>query len=85
MTTYKHMRTGRVITESEYIRLHSYEQREYTYNGNSTTTTSDSSGDFLMSAAIGAATDNALIGGLLGGDMAGGIIGDLLSGDGLFD
>lgn len=84
MTTYKHMRTGRLITESEYRGLPSYEQREYSYNGTSSST-SNSSGDFLMSAAIGAATDSALLGGLLGGDMAGGIVGDLLSGDGLFD
>lgn len=40
--------------------------------------------DFLISLAIGAATDSALLGGLLGGDMAGGIIGDMLDGD-LFD
>lgn len=82
MATYKHMRTGRVITESDYRRLSSYDQREYSYNGSSS---SDSSGDFLTSAAIGYATDNALLGGILGGDMAGGIVGDLLSGDGLFD
>ena len=83
MTTYKHMRTGRVITESEYRRLLSYEQREYSYNGSSST--SNSSGDFLTSVAIGAATDNDLLGGILGGDMAGGIVGDFLGGDGLFD
>ncbi|MCK9458179.1 MAG: hypothetical protein M0R80_00690 [Proteobacteria bacterium] len=39
----------------------------------------DNSDDFLLSAAIGYATDSALLGGLLGGDMVGGIIGDLLS------
>lgn len=39
----------------------------------------DDSGDFLMSLAIGAATDSALLGGLLGGDMTGAIVGDLLS------
>jgi hypothetical protein len=47
MSTYKHMRTGRVITESEYRRLLSYEQREYSYNGSSSST-SNSSGDFLQ-------------------------------------
>lgn len=83
MTTYKHMRTGRVITESDYRRLSSYDQRDYSYQGSSLT--SNSSGDFLTSAAIGYATDNALLGGILGGDMAGGIVGDLLGGGGLFD
>ena len=83
MSTYKHMRTGRVITESDYRRLSSYDQRDYTYQGSSST--SNSSGDFLTSAAIGYATDNALLGGKLGGDMAGGIVGDLLGGGGLFD
>ncbi len=34
---------------------------------------------FLLSAAIGYATDSALLGGLLGGDMAGGIVGDMLN------
>jgi len=43
------------------------------------------SGDFLLSMAIGAATNNALLGGLLGGDMTGGIIGDVLNGGSLFD
>lgn len=80
MTTYKHIRTGRVITESDYRRLSSYDQRDYSYNGSSST--SDSSGDFLTSAAIGYVTDNALLGGALGGDMLGGIVGDLLDGDG---
>lgn len=85
MTTYKHMRTGRVITESEYRRLSSYDQRDYSYNGSSSTSTSsDDSGDFLMSAAIGYATDNAILGGVIGGDIAGGIVGDLLSDGGLF-
>jgi hypothetical protein len=83
MSTYKHMRTGRVITESDYRRLSSYDQRDYSYQGSSST--SNNSGDFLTSAAIGYATDNALLGGILGGDMAGGIVGDLLGGGGLFD
>lgn len=85
MGTYKHMRTGRVITESDYRRLSSYDQREYSYNGSASSTSTDSSGDFLMSAAIGYATDSALLGGMLGGDMAGGIVGDLMSGGDLFD
>jgi outer membrane lipoprotein SlyB len=38
-------------------------------------------GDFLLSAAIGAATGSALLGGLLGGDISGGILGDMLDGD----
>ena len=85
MGTYKHMCTGRVITESDYRRLLSYEQREYSYQGSSSSRERDTTGDFLTSAAIGAATDSALIGGLLGGDIAGGIVGDLLNGGGLFD
>jgi hypothetical protein len=40
--------------------------------------------DFLSSAAIGYATDNALLGGLLGGDMLGGLVGDLFSDGDLF-
>ena len=44
----------------------------------------DSSGDFLLSAVIGAATGSALLGGLLGGSFLGGITGDLFDGD-LFD
>ena len=46
--------------------------------------TSDPSGDFLMSAAIGAVTDNAILGGLVGGDMLGGLVGDLFSDGDLF-
>lgn len=44
-------------------------------------TKTDSSGDFLLSAVIGAATGSALLGGLLGGDLMGGVVGDLLDGD----
>ncbi len=44
----------------------------------------DEDDSFLVSAAIGAVTDSAFLGGLLGGDMMGGIVGDLLDGD-LFD
>ena len=40
--------------------------------------------DFVSSAAIGYATDNALLGGLLGGDMLGGLVGDLFSDGDLF-
>lgn len=36
---------------------------------------------FLISAAIGWATDSAILGGLLGGDIVGGILGDALDGD----
>lgn len=45
----------------------------------------DDSGDFLLSAVIGYATDSAIIGGLVGGDMVGGIVGDILNGGDLFD
>ncbi len=44
----------------------------------------DEDDSFLVSAAIGAVTDSALLGGILGGDMLGGIVGDLLDND-LFD
>ena len=44
----------------------------------------DDDGDFLLSMAIGAATDSAIIGGMLGGSTSGGILGDMLDGD-LFD
>lgn len=81
MGTYRHMRTGRVVTESEYRRMLYSEQKEYSYQ--SSATASDNSGDFLMSAALGALTDNTVIGGLLGGDIVGGLAGDLLS-DGEF-
>lgn len=41
----------------------------------------DQDDSFLISAAIGLATDSALLGGLLGGDIAGGVVGDILDGD----
>ncbi len=41
-------------------------------------------GNFLMSAAIDAVTDSALLGGLIGGSFTGAIVGDMLDGD-LFD
>ena len=44
----------------------------------------DDSGDFFLSAAIGAVTDNAILGGLVGGDMLGGLVGDLFSDGDLF-
>lgn len=44
----------------------------------------DEDNSFLVSAAIGAVTDSALLGGLLGGDIIGGVLGDILDGD-LFD
>jgi hypothetical protein len=46
--------------------------------------TSDPTGDFLLSATIGAATDNAAIGGIIGGDIFGGLLGDLFSDGELF-
>ncbi len=42
-------------------------------------TLQDSSGDFLTSAAIGFATDSALLGTVLGGDPLGAVIGDMLN------
>ncbi len=44
----------------------------------------DEDDSFLVSTIIGAATDNAILGGVLGGDIAGGIVGDLLNDGGLF-
>lgn len=41
-------------------------------------------GDFFMSVAVGAATNNGLLGGIVGGDLAGGIIGDMITPGGLF-
>ena len=45
------------------------------------TITEDDSSDFLLSAAIGYATNSATIGGLVGGDIVGGIVGDALNPD----
>lgn len=49
--------------------------------GETYTKDSGDDGDVLLSAAIGYATDSAILGGLLGGDMGGGILGDMLDGD----
>ena len=79
---YVHTTTGQVIPASTYDYMTYSEQRNYRL-----LTSSDQlndTGDFLISAAIGAATDSALLGGLIGGDMLGGIVGDLFDGD-LFD
>lgn len=79
---YVHKRTGRVISEYRYDELSWSEQSDYRQMESHEQT--DNSGDFLLSAAIGAATDSALLGGLLGGDFLGGAVGDMLDGD-LFD
>lgn len=79
---YVNLHTNRVISEEEYDSMDYFEQRRYRR-----VTSSDrlnDTGDFLLSAVIGAATDSALLGGILGGDMLGGVVGDLLDGD-LFD
>lgn len=44
----------------------------------------ESKDDFLISAAVGFALDNAILGGVLGGDMIGGLVGDLLTDGELF-
>jgi hypothetical protein len=36
---------------------------------------------FVVSTAIGAVTDSAILGSLLGGSLLGGILGDVLDGD----
>jgi hypothetical protein len=41
----------------------------------------DDDGDFLLSAAIGYATNSAILGSLVGGDLLGGIVGDALNTD----
>ena len=76
MKKFKHIETGAVISEETYHSLMSFERAEYGEVSNS--------GDFLLSAVIGAATDSALLGGLLGGSFLGGMAGDLFDGD-LFD
>lgn len=43
-----------------------------------------SDGDPLLSAAVAAATDSAVLGALVGGSITGAVLGDLLDGD-LFD
>ena len=45
----------------------------------------DEDDSFLVSAAIGAVTDSALLGGLLGGNIVGGVIGDVFFDGDLFD
>lgn len=46
---------------------------------------SEDEGDFLLSAAVGYATDSAILGALVGGDITGAIVGDVLNGGELFD
>jgi len=41
-------------------------------------------GDFLLSAAVGAVTDNAAFGALFGGDILGAIVGEIFSDGDLF-
>ena len=76
MAQYKNTETDEIIDSYEYNQLSSYEKKSYREV--------DEEGNFLLSVAIGAATDSALLGGIIGGDMAGGIIGDMLDGN-LFD
>jgi hypothetical protein len=79
---YVNIHTNRVISESEYDSMNYFEKR--TYRRVTSSETLNDTGDFLLSAAVGAATDSALLGGIVGGDMLGGIVGDILDGD-LFD
>ena len=64
--------------ETVYGSTHTCPETNTTYN------VQDDGSSFLLSMAVGMATDSALLGGLIGGDMVGGIVGDLLDGD-LFD
>ena len=79
---YVHTTTGQVISESMYDSMTFSEQRNY--RELETSDRLNDTGDFIISAAIGAATDSAVLGGLIGGDMLGGIVGDVVDGD-LFD
>lgn len=74
---YKNIKTQEVITSLEYLDLTITERLSYVK-------VDESSKNFLISAAIGAATGSSILGGLLGGDILGGVAGDLLNGD-LFD
>jgi hypothetical protein len=47
-------------------------------------TYSSDSGDWLLSFALGAATDSSLLGGLIGGDFGAAVLGDMMDGN-LFD
>lgn len=76
MKKYKKELTGKIINENEYKNL--------PYGESSYYREIDDDGDFIMSAVIGAATDNSLIGGLLGGSIIGGILGDTLNDGDLF-
>lgn len=76
MTQFKHNLTNEIISESEYKSLSLNDKRQYKRV--------DKSNDTIISAAIGYATDSAILGGIIGGSFEGGIIGDLLDGD-LFD
>lgn len=79
MTAYQHKRTGVILREETYWALPYSEQLDYVQiNARQTT---DASGNFILSAVIGFATDSALLGGLLGGDLLGGIMGDIIDGD----
>lgn len=62
---------GKKVTSSHYCKV---AERRIQYND-----------DFLISAAIGAVTDSAIVGTLLGGDIAGAIVGDIFNGFDLFD
>lgn len=87
---YKNVNTGVVITSQEYFQLPYEVRRNFVSTSSSTTPRrgDNSSSDltsFVTSAAIGYATDSALLGGILGGDMGGGIVGDIFNGGDLFD
>lgn len=43
------------------------------------TTDNNSEGDFVTSAVVGMATNNALLGTLVGGSLTGGLVGDFLN------
>jgi hypothetical protein len=79
---------GRYLTDSEFKEVCSnltHDEEDEFRRRCTISPSSRSSGDFLISAAIGAATGSTLLGGLLGGDIIGGAVGDLLEGGGLFD
>jgi hypothetical protein len=43
--------------------------------------TASETGDFFVSLAVAAATDDWALGTLVGGDLAGGLLGDIMAGD----
>lgn len=80
MNKYRNKNSGVLISEREYNSMSYSEKQNYRRIDSS----SDSSGDFLTSAVVGAVTDSAILGTVVGGSITGAILGDIFDGD-LFD